>query len=70
MTSGVAVVPSFITPASATGVQIGRAFIFLFFNLVGSTTTTLTWNINTSVVPQLAAATYTGIVNIQAQAIP
>ena len=70
VTSGGAGVPAFITPASATGVQIGRAFIFLFFNLVGSTTTILTWNINTSVVPQLAAATYTGIVNIQAQAIP
>jgi hypothetical protein len=70
VTSGGGGVPAFITPASATGVQIGRAFIFLFFNLVGSTTTTLTWNINTTVVPQLAAATYTGIVNIQAQAIP
>lgn len=70
VTSGGAGVPAFISPAAATGVQIGRAFIFFFFNLVGSTTTTLTWNISTTGVPQLPAATYTGIVNIQAQAIP
>lgn len=68
--SGGAGVPAFITPAAATGVQIGQARIFLFFNLTGNTTTTLTWNINTTGVPQLAAGTYTGIVNIQAQATP
>lgn len=61
-------VPAFITPASATGVRIGQ--VFVLFNTAGSTTTTLTWNINTTSVPQLAAGTYTGIVNIQAQAIP
>jgi hypothetical protein len=39
-------------------------------NKTGSSTTTLTWNINTAGVPQLPAATYTGTVNIQAQALP
>jgi len=67
--SGGAGVPAFITPAAATGVQIGQIRI-LGFNKTGSSTTTLTWNINTTVVPQLPAATYTGTVNIQAQALP
>ena len=70
VTSGGGGVPAFISPAAATGVEVGRVFLFFVFNLVGSTTTTLTWNINTTSVPQLAAATYTGIVNIQAQTIP
>lgn len=67
--SGGAGVPAFVTPSSATGVQIGQVRFFLFFNLTGSTTTTLTWNINTTGLT-LAAGTYTGIVNIQAQATP
>jgi hypothetical protein len=67
--SGGAGVPAFITPAAATGVQIGNVAI-TNANRASLTTTTLTWNINTSGVPQLPAATYTGTVNIQAQATP
>ncbi len=67
--SGGAGVPAFITPAAATGVQIGQVRI-TGVNKTGTSTTTLTWNINTTVVPQLPAATYTGTVNIQAQATP
>jgi hypothetical protein len=66
--SGGAGVPAFITPAAATGVQIGQVTI-TGLNKVSNTTTTLTWNINTTGTPQLPAATYTGTVNIQAQAI-
>ena len=67
--SGGAGVPVFVSPAAATGVQIGNVTIN-GANKAGSTTTTLTWNINTTGVPQLPAATYTGTVNIQAQATP
>ena len=67
--SGGAGVPAFVTPAAATGVQIGNVAINNA-NRAGLTTTTLTWNINTTGVPQLPAATYTGTVNIQAQATP
>lgn len=67
--SGGAGVPAFITPAAATGVQIGTVAI-TGANKASSTTTTLTWNINTTATPQLPAATYTGTVNIQAQATP
>jgi hypothetical protein len=67
--SGGAGVPAFVTPAAATGVQIGQIRI-TGANKTGNTTTTLTWNINTTAVPQLPAATYTGTVNIQAQATP
>jgi hypothetical protein len=67
--SGGAGVPAFIRPAAATGVQIGQIRITRL-NRASSTTTTLTWNINTTGVPQLPAATYTGTVNIQAQATP
>lgn len=67
--SGGAGVPAFIAPAAATGVQIGQVAI-TGTNKASSTTTTLTWNINTTGVPQLPAATYTGTVNIQAQATP
>jgi hypothetical protein len=67
--SGGAGVPAFVTPAAATGVQIGQVTI-TGANKASSTTTTLTWNINTTGVPQLPAATYTGTVNIQAQATP
>jgi len=69
VSSGGAGVPAFITPAAATGVQIGSVAI-TGLNKASSTTTTLTWNINTTGVPQLPAANYTGIVNIQAQATP
>lgn len=67
--SGGAGVPAFITPAAATGVQIGSVAITAA-NRASSTTTTLTWNINTVPTPQLPAANYTGTVNIQAQATP
>jgi hypothetical protein len=67
--SGGAGVPAFITPAAATGVQIGRVRI-TGVNKTGSTMTTLTWNINTTGIPQLPAATYTGTVNIQAESVP
>jgi hypothetical protein len=67
--SGGAGVPAFITPAAATGVQIGNVAI-TGLNKNSSTTTTLTWNISTTGVPQLPANTYTGTVNIQAQATP
>jgi hypothetical protein len=50
-------------------VQIGNVAV-TGANRASSTTTTLTWNINTTGVPQLPAATYTGVVNIQAQATP
>jgi hypothetical protein len=67
--SGGAGVPAFVTPAAATGAQIGQIRIRRR-NRTGNTTTTLTWNINTTGVPQLPAATYTGTVNIQAEATP
>jgi len=69
VTSGGAGVPAFVTPVAATGVQIGNVTI-TGANKASSTTTTLTWNINTTSIPQLPAATYTGTVNIQAQATP
>ena len=69
VTSGGAGVPAFITPAAATGVQIGRIRLTRR-NRTGNTTTRLTWNINTTGIPQLPAASYTGTVNIQAQATP
>ena len=67
--SGGAGVPAFVTPATATGVQIGNVAI-TGANKASSTTTTLTWNINTTFNAQLPASTYTGTVNIQAQATP
>lgn len=67
--SGGAGVPAFITPAAATGVQIGQVGI-TGANKVGNTTTTVTWNIDTTGIPQLPAASYVGTVNIQAQATP
>ena len=62
-------VPAFITGAAASGVQIGAVGIS-GANKVSSTTTTLTWNINTTFNTQLPASTYIGTVNIQAQATP
>src|ERR1700739_600380 len=67
--SGGAGVPAFIRPAAATGVRIGQIRITPR-NRASFTTTTLTWNINTTGVPQVPAATYTGTLNIQAQATP
>ena len=68
-TSGGAGVPAFVTPAVATGVQIGNVAI-TGANKVSNTTTTLTWNISTTFNAQLPANLYTGTVNIQAQATP
>ncbi|HLY98716.1 MAG TPA: hypothetical protein VKT33_06590 [Candidatus Angelobacter sp.] len=70
-TSGGAGVPTFITPAAASGVQVGSSAI-TNANRASSSTITLTWNINTTFNPNLPAATYStgGIVNIQAQATP
>jgi hypothetical protein len=67
--SGGVGVPAFIAPSTATGVQIGSVAI-TGANKASSTTTTLTWNISTTATPQLPANTYTGTVNIQAQATP
>jgi hypothetical protein len=67
--SGGAGVPAFVTPSTATGVQIGSVAI-TGANKASSTTTTLTWNISTTATPQLPANVYTGTVNIQAQATP
>jgi hypothetical protein len=69
VTSGGAGVPAFVTPATATGVQIGQIHVTGAIK-TSSTTTTLTWNINTTGIPQLPATAYTGAVNIQAQATP
>ena len=67
-TSGGAGVPAFIG-AGGTGVQIGNIALTAA-NRASSTTTTITWNIDTTVTPQLPASAYTGTVNIQAQATP
>jgi hypothetical protein len=56
-----------VIPSAGSGVQIGTVAI-TGLNKASSTTTTLTWNIDTTFNPQLPAATYTGTVNIQAQA--
>ena len=69
--SGGGGVPAFITPAAASGVQVGSSAINAG-NRASSSTITLTWNINTTFNANLPAATYNtgGIVNIQAQATP
>ena len=67
--SGGGGVRAFVPPAAAAGVQIGQLRIRRRTR-TSNTTTTLTWNINTMGVPQLPAATYTGTVNIQAEATP
>lgn len=69
VSSGGPGVPAFVRPATATGVQIGQVRIRRR-NRTGITTTTLTWNINTTGVPALPGGTYTGTVNIQAEATP
>jgi hypothetical protein len=69
VSSGGAGVPAFITPATATGVQIGQIHITGAIR-ASSATATLTWTINTTGVPQLPAGVYTGTVNIQAEATP
>jgi hypothetical protein len=56
--------------AAASGVLIGNTSITGNTNTNSSRTDTLAYNIDTTVVPQLPADTYTGVLNIQAQATP
>ncbi|HJS98628.1 MAG TPA: hypothetical protein VJ756_06020 [Terriglobales bacterium] len=56
--------------AAASGMQIGTTSITGVTNLNSSRTDTLAYNIDTTVVPALPADTYTGVLNIQAQATP
>lgn len=56
--------------AAASGLQIGTTSIVGNTNITGTRTDTLGYQIDTSVVPQLPADTYTGVLNIQAQAAP
>jgi hypothetical protein len=56
--------------AAASGVLIGNTTITGNTNTNGNRTDTLAYNIDTTVVPQLPADTYTGVLNIQAQATP
>ncbi|HSB74212.1 MAG TPA: hypothetical protein VLC12_01105 [Terriglobales bacterium] len=56
--------------AAASGMLIGNTAITGNTNSNSSRTDTLSYNIDTTVVPQLPADTYTGVLNIQAQATP
>lgn len=56
--------------AAASGVLIGNTAITGNTNTNSSRTDTLSYNIDTTQVPQLPADTYTGVLNIQAQATP
>jgi hypothetical protein len=56
--------------AAASGLQIGTTSIVGNTNSTGTRTDTLGYQIDTTVVPQLPADTYTGVLNIQAQATP
>jgi sarcosine oxidase gamma subunit len=56
--------------AAASGLQIGATSISGNTNTTGTRTDTLSYQIDTTVVPQLPADTYTGVLNIQAQATP
>lgn len=56
--------------AAASGLQIGTTSIVGNSNITGTRTDTLGYQIDTTVVPQLPADTYTGVLNIQAQATP
>ena len=56
--------------AAASGLQIGTTSITGNTNVNGTRTDTLNYQIDTTVVPQLPADTYTGVLNIQAQATP
>ena len=56
--------------AAPSGMQIGTTTITGVTNLNSSRTDTLAYNIDTTVVPTLPADTYTGVLNIQAQATP
>lgn len=56
--------------AASSGVLIGNTSITGNVNTNGSRTDTLAYNIDTTVVPQLPADSYAGVLNIQAQATP
>lgn len=56
--------------AAASGVLIGNTTITGNTNTNGTRTDNLAYNIDTTVVPQLPADTYSGVLNIQAQATP
>jgi hypothetical protein len=66
------------TPVSGTNAGFGVAGSSLHLqataitsaNKISSTTASLTFNLNLSTLPQLPADTYTGTLNIQAQATP
>lgn len=56
--------------AAASGLQIGAAIAITNANRASSRTDTLAYQLDTTVVPQLAADTYIGTLNIAAQATP
>jgi hypothetical protein len=56
--------------AAASGLQIGATSITGNSNINGTRTDTLSYQIDTTVVPQLPADSYTGVLNIQAQTTP
>lgn len=56
--------------AAASGLLIGTTTITGNKNRIGTRTDTLSYQIDTTVVPQLPADTYTGVLNIQAQTTP
>jgi sarcosine oxidase gamma subunit len=56
--------------AAASGLQIGPSIAITGANKNSSRVDTLAYQIDTTVVPQLQADTYTGTLNIEAQATP
>jgi hypothetical protein len=56
--------------AAASGLQIGPSIAITGANKNSSRTHTLSYQIDTTVVPQLQADTYIGTLNIEAQATP
>ena len=56
--------------AAASGLQIGATSLTGNTNVNGTRTDTLAYQIDTAVVPQLPADSYTGVLNIQAQTTP
>ena len=56
--------------AAASGLQIGPSIAITGANKNSSRADTLAYQIDTTVVPQLQADTYTGTLNIEAQATP
>lgn len=56
--------------AAASGLQIGATISTTPGNKAGTRTDTLAYQIDTTVVPALAADTYKGTLNIEAQATP